>query len=111
MGQNIEYQSGITGRAQVRFGGKIRINICYSPESKQGGLGLSELKDTYKVGEEISETSEEYPIQVTLLFDNLESIDILRNALDDLESAFKYGGFRKEPKINDTDSNDNKGEL
>ena len=98
MEQNTKYESGITGRAQVRFGGKIHIGIGYSGEHNWGGISLSELKETYKVAEEIPENANEYPTQVTLMFDNLESIDILRDALDNLESAFKDGDFKKEQK-------------
>ena len=95
MEQNTDYQSGITGRAQVRFGGKIRIGIGYSAEHNWGGISLGELKDTYKVGEDIPQDAEEYPTQVTLMFDNLTSIDMMRDALDNLESAFKDGDFKK----------------
>lgn len=96
--EGIKYESGITGRAQVRFGGKIHIGIGYDGKRNWGGISLSELKGSYKVGEEVAENAREYPTQVTLMFDNLESIDILRDALDNLESAFKDGEFLKDQK-------------
>lgn len=95
MEENIEYRSGITGRAQVRFGGRIHIGVGYSPDTKVGGIGLHELKEEYQVGADLPKNPEQYDEQVTLVFNNLESIEIVRDALDMLETAFKYGDFKK----------------
>lgn len=93
-----DYESGITGRSKVRFGGKIHMYTSYSAKHNCGCISFSELKDSYKVGEEIAENASEYPKQVSLMFDNLVSIDMLRDALDNLESAFKNGEFLKDQK-------------
>ena len=98
MKQNTDYQSGITGRAQVRYGGKIHIGIGYSKERNLGFIELRELKDNYEVGADIPKGADEYNTQVSLVFNNLTSIDMMRDALDNLESAFKDGAFLKAQK-------------
>lgn len=83
--------SGITGRAVIDFGGKINILIGYDDVTKVGGIKFEELTEQFEVGEKVKKGTPTYGTQVVMHFDNLESIGILRDALDALERAFKDG--------------------
>ena len=82
--------SYITGEAVVVFGGSIDIGLGYNPETKKVGISFSELKEQLNVGDK-KERKEAYEKQVLFVFDNLESIKIVRHALDLAERTLKDG--------------------
>lgn len=91
-----EYRSGIIGRARANFGGAIQIRI-HGGDGK-AAVSLSEVKQPLNVGDRIPDDAELYPPQVWLAFDNLTSIDMMRDALDCLEVYLKTGDFPKPSK-------------
>lgn len=82
--------SYITGEAVVVFGGAIGIGLAYNPEEKKVGILFSELKEQLNVGDKVEE-EETYEEQVQFVFDNLESIKMVRRALDLAERTLKDG--------------------
>ena len=90
-----DYRSGIIGRAHAKFGGAIRIGIHGGVRSCKGrvAISLSEVKEQVGVGNMLPEGVEKYGPQVWLEFDNLTSIDMMRDALDCLEVYLKTGSF------------------
>lgn len=84
--------SYITGEAVVVFGGAIGIGLEYNPETKKVGISFSEIKEQLNVGDK-TERKEAYDEQVLFVFDNLESIKIVRHALDLAERVLKDGEF------------------
>ena len=86
-----KYHSGITGRALVNFGGKIHVWLGFNDEENIGSLVLAETKESHNVGDNLPKGVAEYEPQVILRFDNIESINIVRDGLDLLERALKDG--------------------
>ena len=87
--------SYITGEAVVVFGGSIDIGLGYNPETKKVGISFFELKEQLNVGDK-KERKEAYEEQVLFVFDNLESIKIVRHALDLAERTLKDGEFPRD---------------
>ena len=94
-------KSFIVGCARVYFGGKIALSVGYDPDTKIAGVIMSELKEQNVPGERIK-NPDNYGDQVQLVFDNLESINVLREALDIAERSIKdnnlpdeFGSFKK----------------
>lgn len=84
------YKSGITGEAEVRFGGKICLEMGYFKDQPEVlSIGISEYKKTYKVGEIVEQNADHYPVQVALTFPDLESLHNFRGILDLLEDSYK----------------------
>ena len=102
-----DYRSGIIGRARAKFGGAIQISVHGGVRGDMGrvAISLSEVKEQVGVGNMLPEGVEKYRPQVWLEFDNLTSIDIMRDALDCLEEYLKTGNFPeangKYPRISD----------
>lgn len=88
----------------VKFGGSILINIGYNDKTGATGLLFSETKEEHKPGEKLTEGEETYGGQVQFEFDNLKSLEILRNALDLCEYALKYGEI---PEVKEETENEN----
>lgn len=88
-----EHKSFIVGRSQVVFGGAIQISSGYDTKNNKGVILFSELKEPLNVGDTLPENAEAYDPQVQLVFDNIWSLDILRDAIDNVEQAFKYGNL------------------
>lgn len=84
-----EVTSYVRGRAEAVFGGAILIGIGYNEKDNTGAIMLSEAEKNLGVGAEIGDTKS-YDPQVVLVFNDLRSIDVMRDALDNLEYAFKY---------------------
>ena len=100
-----QYRSGVIGKATATFGGAIQISL-HGLKDKHGSgkvekvaLSLSEIKKALNVGDYIPDDAELYPPQIWLEFNNLTSIDMMRNALDCLEHFFKTGKFPVESAI------------
>lgn len=79
--------SYVIGQAQVRFGGSIQVGVGYHKESKTAAIQFAEFKEQQKVGAPANVAA--YEPQVEFIFNNLESIAIVRKALDIAERAFK----------------------
>jgi hypothetical protein len=92
-----DYRSGIIGRARVKFGGAIKITVHGGIEHDEVrvAVSLSEVKEQIGVGEKIPDNIENYGTQVWLEFNNIISIDMLRDALDCVEEYIKTGGFQE----------------
>lgn len=84
-----EYKSGITGKAVVRFGGRI-ATVCGSAVEVPDVLivAFCETKQEHEVGDPC-EGAEHYGPQVELCFPDLKSLDALSQNLDNLETEFK----------------------
>lgn len=81
---------GITGNAFIAFGGgKVLIEGGGNKEMNVGVIALSEVKDK-------SSTDDRYDTQVQMVFPNLKSINILRDALNGLEDMFKSGEIKEQ---------------
>jgi hypothetical protein len=87
--------SYIRGRAVVRFGGAIGIEVGHY-ESGEFVVAFKEAKEQKEVGDEIG-IGETWDTQVILVFDNPKSVSMVRDALDCVESGLKYGKL-SEPK-------------
>lgn len=85
--EEVKYESGITGKAEVRFGGKIWINVCNFKNSDVKCICLHELYHHHTTGDTCSDNV--HPWQVVLLFDNIKSIDLMQEALDTIRETMK----------------------
>ena len=88
------------GQATAKFGGAIEIGI-HGWKNKQMdpekvAISLRELKKPLNAGDEIPDGAETYPPQIWLEFNNLTSINLMRDALDCLEHFLKAGDFPKD---------------
>ena len=83
--------SYIRGKAEVIFGGSIKI-LCGTNHAGECLLAFSELKEQMKVGEHMGD-ADSYDPQVFFVFDNLDSVTIVRDALECIEKYFKEGEF------------------
>ena len=93
-----EVKSYVRGRAEAVFGGAIGISIGYDEKSDAGIIALSELEEQLGVNAEIGSTKF-YEPQVFLVFNNLHSIEAMRDALDNIEYALKYKHLEKPEEI------------
>lgn len=85
-----KYESGIRGMAECRFGGKINIGRrkAGTADHPIHVVTLSESYETGEVGAFISSKPAHRP-QVVLCFDSLQSLDMLRRTIDDVQEALK----------------------
>ena len=82
-------KSSIIGRAFIVFGGKIAIQYYFDKDKNEGGLSFLELKEDFNVGDKISKDTETSGERVIMHFPELQSLEIVRDALDGLEMCFK----------------------
>ena len=87
-------KSHITGAATIVFGGAIGIGIHYNNEENEVGIYFSELKEQLEAGSDIGDR-ETYDPQVVLVFDNMTSINVVRQAIDLAERTLKDGVIPK----------------
>ena len=87
--------SYILGEAEVVFGGSIAVPSYYDPNTKTGAISFNELKEQKGVGEDIKDDDEMLEPQVWLIFNNVESINVVRRALNRVEYALKNGEFQQ----------------
>ena len=87
-------ESGIKGRVVAVFGGGILVQTGYNPDNMTGVISLAELENVQEPGSKIKEGTGYYNPQCYLVFKDLASLDIMRDALDNIEFAFKHGGLR-----------------
>lgn len=83
-----DYKSGILGVAEVRFGGKIVVEVISSNDGTVYGLSLSECYESGTIGNKVEKTKVHDP-QVYLVFDNIESIKVVEKGLMTVRELFK----------------------
>ena len=86
----------ITGQAIAVFGGQIKLGVGYNDETKSSFVSMSQLVEEHTVGGAIKKDAKTYGEQIILVFNNLESIKVLRDALDIVEVAIKENGIPKD---------------
>jgi len=95
----MKYKSGIEACVKVRFGGRIAIGLITEYGENVHGLTLSEFAECGEVGVEPKNQERTEPI-VTLLFDNVKSIDMLKEVLDSVRSRLEHNPYNK-PQVLD----------
>lgn len=105
---DVNIKSCILGKGTVVFGGGIQLFVEYDPESKTASVKFAELKQPLKPGENIPFGAKTYDPQVCFVFDEIKSIDIVREALDIAEYTLKHGELKpfKAAKITSKPNND-----
>ena len=86
-----KYESGIFGKAEARFGGKISINVVKFTNTnnvEKYGITLSEFYHGGEVGDVPTDQRIHDP-QIFLIFDNVKSIDGLEQALESVRERIK----------------------
>lgn len=85
-----EIQSGVYGNATVIFGGRIGGKIGRIKDFNKPHVVLSfdELNANYAVGRNIA-TTDRNNTQVSLVFDNIKSIEIMKTWLNDVAILLK----------------------
>ena len=96
LNKEVKYESGITGQAEVRFGGKIWIRSCELKNSKVKGIALHEMFHKHNTGDTCQD--DVHPWQVIMLFDNMKSIDIMQDALNTIREMMKREAEQEEKK-------------
>lgn len=95
-----KYESGIFGRAEARFGGKISINVVKFTNTnnvEKYGITLSEFYHGGEVGEVVTDQRLHDP-QIFLIFDNVKSIDGLERALESVREYMKRDTEKEDAK-------------
>lgn len=79
----LKIESGVFGEGAVVFGGKVN-GLVYSTYADRPNvvIGFRELDKVYNIGAEPDEVNRDVETQIHLVFDNVESIDIVREWLD-----------------------------
>lgn len=84
--------SYIEGEAKVVFGGKIKVNIADHLPTGRICVLFSELKEQHDPGADISDKENEEIEnrgQVVLAFNDIRSIEVVKTALDLIETEFR----------------------
>lgn len=105
-----KYLSGIYGKAEVRFGGKIYIEpVSFIAQDglKRHGLALSEFYNVSEVGT-IPTDQRTHEVQVQLVFDNIKSVEAMEAALATVREMLKRDAEKQDvsqdaPKKNPQD--------
>ena len=90
-GNKPKYESGIFGKAEARFGGKISIDVVKFTNTynvEKYGITLSEFYHGGEVGDVPTDQRVHDP-QIFLIFDNVKSIDVLERALESVRERIK----------------------
>ena len=99
MEEKQKYQSGIYGRAEARFGGKIAIepvSFTNGDGIERHGLTLSEFYSGSEVGTAPTDQRTHEP-QIQLVFDNIKSVDIMERALATVREMMKRDAEKADP--------------
>ena len=91
MNEKQKYQSGIYGRAEARFGGKIAVEPVHfdiGDGKKCHGLILSEYYDGGEVGFTPTDQRTHDP-QIQLVFNNIKSVEMMEMALATVREMMK----------------------
>ncbi len=97
MEENQNYESGIFGKAEVRFGGKIAIHVVDYKGTNTHGIALCEFYKKGTVGEP-APIQQFHDPQVFLVFDNIKSVEMLEDALMSVRESFKRDAEELEAK-------------
>lgn len=95
-----KYESGIFGKAEARFGGKISIDVVKFTNTynvEKYGITLSEFYHGGKVGDVPTDQRVHDP-QIFLIFDNVKSIDVLERALESVRERIKRDAENEDAK-------------
>ena len=84
-------ESRVQGQAVAIFGGQVGIRVGYDEKSGYCILILSELVEDHQAGDKLEKGWKDYGDQIQLAFRDLESIRIVRNALEYVERTIKDG--------------------
>lgn len=84
-----DYDSRILGNAEVRFGGKISIDVVSSPDETIHGVSFSEFYKAGNVGDTQPEGVKIHKPQVYLVFDTIKSVEMLEKALMQVRELLK----------------------
>ena len=93
-----KYESGIYGKAEARFGGKIFVNVVRfrcGDGIERHGITLAEFYNGCKPGE-IPEDPRLHDPQICLVFDNIKSVEIVELALATVRESMKRDAERAE---------------
>lgn len=90
-----EYESGILGNAEVRFGGKISMAVVSSKDETIHGLAFSEFYEAGKVGQTKPDSAKVHDPQVYLVFDSIKSIEVVERGLMKVRELLKHAEERK----------------
>jgi hypothetical protein len=88
----MEKTSYIKGFGHVKFGGAIQLCFGVSKKTNNPVIGFSELPNQHEAGADITDdeiAQIKYKGQIVFEFDDVRSIDIVRRALDKVESYLK----------------------
>ena len=91
MNEKQKYQSGIYGKAEARFGGKIAIEpvrFTNGDGTERHGLTLSEFYNGCEVGSTPTDQRTHEP-QIQLVFDNIKSVEMMELALATVREMMK----------------------
>ena len=98
MKEKKKYQSGIYGRAEARFGGKIAIEpvrFTSGDGIERHGLILSEFYNGSEVGSIPTDQRTHEP-QIQLVFDNIKSVEMMEMALATVREMMKRDAEKSE---------------
>ena len=99
MEEKQKYQSGIYGRAEARFGGKIAIepvSFTNGDGTERYGLTLSEFYHGSEVGSAPQDQRTHEP-QIQLVFDNIKSVEMMEMALATVREMMKRDAEKADP--------------
>ena len=94
MAKELNYESGILGRAEVRFGGKIALDVVEWPGTGLHGITMAEFYEKGTVGSQPPTPGKHEP-QVFLVFDNMRSVEILEQCLMTVRENLKRDAERE----------------
>jgi len=100
MNEKQKYQSGIYGRAEARFGGKIAIEPVRFNNGdgiERHGLILSEFYNGSEVGSTPTDQRTHEP-QIQLVFDNIKSVEMMEMALATVREMMKRDAEKAETR-------------
>jgi len=84
-----EYKSGIVGKANVWFGGKVAVASGMTTPFHLPAISFAELYETGEPGRKLSDADKEHEPQVWLTFNDMRSIDIVQRHLDRCRELLK----------------------
>ena len=98
MNKKQKYQSGIYGRAEARFGGKIAIEpvrFTNGDGIERHGLILSEFYNGSEVDSTPTDQRTHEP-QIQLVFDNIKSVEMMEMAIATVREMMKRDAEKAE---------------
>ena len=81
--------SFVCGSATVYFGGAIRVGAGYDKDRDIAGITFREFKSEMGIGSKVDKSTPSYENGVSLVFNDIRSIEQVRRALDLCEYGLK----------------------